>query len=369
MDKEKKGILLSVRKGVNSVLLHNEVLSRGVATARFLFTGFGERIPPYLQELIDSCVEPEKAADKKYVRKLVWDMFYSRAFYQTNYKDYFNYGFESKTPEERYQYIGWKEQDSIYSKLDKSGKKEIFDDKLKTYEVFKEFYHRDVFALLQEDQEAQLTDFLDKHPEFIVKPLDASGGKGIAKLRVEDYRSKDELFEELKNRVPCLLEECIIQDLRMARFHPDSINTIRYNTFYYNGQLTRLQAVLRMGRGHSVTDNATAGGIYALIDIDKGILRSDAYSFKNERFTVHPDTGVKFMGAEIPKWKELNELLEKVVRVVPEQIQVGWDFALSPDGWVMIEGNTRPGLQCYDNNTGLRDLVKSTFGQIVPMKR
>ena len=87
----------------------------------------------------------------------------------------------------------------------------------------------------------------------------------------------------------------------------------------------------------------------------------------DELFEKHPDTGTQFEGNSIPRWDELNALSEKVVRVVPEQKQVGWDFALSKNGWVMVEGNSSPGLQSLDLDHGLRPLVTSTFGKVIPI--
>ena len=45
--------------------------------------------------------------------------------------------------------------------------------------------------------------------------------------------------------------------------------------------------------------------------------------------------------------------------VVPEQRIVGWDLALSVDGWVIIEGNTRPGLQVLaGDGVGVRSILE-----------
>ena len=106
-----------------------------------------------------------------------------------------------------------------------------------------------------------------------------------------------------------------------------------------------------------------------MIDTDMGILKGPARSFAGELYEFHPDTGVYFQGSLIPRWNELNELLEKIVRVIPGQKQVGWDFALSKDGWVLVEANTSPALQSFDLTHGLRKLVAETFGQVVPVAK
>ena len=155
----------------------------------------------------------------------------------------------------------------------------------------------------------------------------------------------------------------------MAQFCPTSVNTIRYNTFYHNGKLTRLQAVIRMGHSGSYVDNATSGGLYALINTQTGRILGPARSDAGEEFVQHPDTGIAFEGTCIPQWDQLNDLLEEIVRVVPEQKQVGWDFALSTKGWVMIEGNTYPRLQGFDWRHGLRPMITEVFGEAIPVRR
>ena len=46
-----------------------------------------------------------------------------------------------------------------------------------------------------------------------------------------------------------------------------------------------------------------------------------------------------FYGYKIPHWSDLVELTEEIHRTIPNQIYVGWDFALTDNGWVLIEGN------------------------------
>jgi hypothetical protein len=122
-----------------------------------------------------------------------------------------------------------------------------------------------------------------------------------------------------------------------------------------------------MGIGNSHIDNVCAGGLYAVIDLDTGIIRSGGYKqnkMSGEELLIHPDTGRKIIGYQIPEWDSLIALVNELANSIPEQKLVGWDFALSDKGWVMVEGNTRPSLECIqvEMKCGFRREFEMIFG-------
>ncbi|MBQ4196045.1 MAG: hypothetical protein II622_08030, partial [Thermoguttaceae bacterium] len=44
-------------------------------------------------------------------------------------------------------------------------------------------------------------------------------------------------------------------------------------------------------------------------------------------------------GFQVPRWNEALEFVRKAAQVVPTTRVIGWDVALSRDGWVLIEAN------------------------------
>ena len=261
----------------------------------------------------------------------------------------------------------WYELKDYLKKLNALGRPEIFREKVKTYEVFHDFYNREQLYVSSERQKDEFVSFFQRHASGIIKPVDRYGGEGIGIYQLSDVAGPDQIWKEVSAKTPFVLEELIDQAPEMSAFYPHSVNTIRYDTFYNDGKLTRLQAVLRLGRGGNRVDNATSGGIYALVDTKTGRILGPARSDGNELFEDHPDTGVHFEGSCIPRWDELNALLDKIVRVGPEQKQIGWDFALGKNGWVMVEGNTMPGIQEFNLDHGMRELMRTTFGTVVDM--
>ncbi len=307
------------------------------------------------------------APDWRLDKRAIKDLLFSRAYYAVDSKEYFLFGLDQSKGPEKKDYVGWRELFTYYIELNKIGSPDVFERKEKTYDAFREFYKRKVLFVSSEAQKMEMLDFLDHFHSVIIKPIDDYGGNGVEIIRCSDSQTPEQIWNRVSTRCPFILEELIIQAPEMDVFYPSAVNTIRYNTFFHEGKLTKMQAVFHVGRGGSNIDSATSGGIYTLVNPESGRILCPARSDKGERFEKHPDTGTTFKGNVIPRWDELNEVLEKVVRVVPEQKQVGWDFALSEDGWVMVEGNTTPALQSFDLEHGLRELVTDTFGQVIKM--
>ncbi|MBR5930456.1 MAG: hypothetical protein IKZ95_00350, partial [Lachnospiraceae bacterium] len=288
---------------------------------------------------------------------------FSQLYYQIRDREYFLYHFEDLSDEGRKKYMGHYELMGLYRQLNKKGNPELFTEKSKTYEMFKPFYKRDVLKADNNTQREEIIEFILDHNPCVLKPLKDYGGKGIHLINVNDRKDAESIYESYSSLLPFLLEEKIEQDPEMAIFHPQSINTIRYNTFFYDDKLIRLQAVFRIGQGGSFVDNASSGGIYAVVDTETGIIKSAARSYKGECYLIHPTTGEQIIGRHIPRWDELNQLLEEIVRIVPEQKQVGWDFALSTQGWIMVEGNAWPDMQSFDCENGMRNELLEIYSE------
>ena len=106
------------------------------------------------------------------------------------------------------------------------------------------------------------------------------------------------------------------------------------------------RAVQRIGvKSSAPMDNFTKGGLSASIDLQTGVI-GDATSHPNNlthvRHSSHPDTGFKFEGLVIPKWKDIKSEVLDGAGKLPMLKCVGWDFLLSDKGLVAIEGNHHP---------------------------
>ena len=127
----------------------------------------------------------------------------------------------------------------------------------------------------------------------------------------------------------------------MAALHPASLNTVRICTLKLKDRVVVFRPVLRMGRGNSVVDNAAQGGIIVAVDAATGICLEKGVDESGNRYLRHNDTNVVLPGFQIPKWDEAVAMVTELAHVVEGNKYIGWDMALTDNGWVMVEGNPR----------------------------
>ncbi len=341
----------------------HKILARLAALCSYYLIRGGRRaiVKNELEMNFDRFLQNERRKNKKYIKRLMKDILYAQYRNLIDIHEYFYYRFDQLNEVGRQQYVGRVRQTIFWSKFEKDNTFEIFTQKEKTYQYFMPYFKRELITISGEKDASVFSDFVSKHNKFVVKPSGSRQGKGVRLATVHSEEEKKKIFLEICGGGKSIIEEVIEQDPQMAAFHPQSVNTIRYVTFYHKGQLTKICAVLRMGRGGNTVDNACAGGIYAPIDLDAGVVCDYGTTHMLEKYLYHPDTGAQILGAHIPKWDELNRLVEEVAKVVPGQKQVGWDFALTEKGWVMVEANNHPGIQWLVHRHGLRQEMETVY--------
>ena len=286
----------------------------------------------------------EKLSDKKYLAKLRRDLAYTRFYDDISYDEYFQYRFQNLSREERDRFISVRYTNRVMKhKLDRPAVA-ITSDKYKTYEFNTNITGRDVILVEGVKDRATFLAFVEKHPEFILKPTNAAHGRGVHK--VDASRNAEETFDKIVSEAPFVAEELVVQDAEMAAFHPESVNTVRLVTVCREGKVSFLMCCIRFGLGGSVIDNGTAGGILAAVDTKTGEIVTPAfYLTRREEFEAHPDTGAPIFHTFLPHWDEMRQTTRQMALMVPDQRIVGWDMALTNGHWVLIEANSCPGLQ------------------------
>jgi hypothetical protein len=85
-----------------------------------------------------------------------------------------------------------------------------------------------------------------------------------------------------------------------------------------------------------------------VVDLETGeIGRALYYSGESrpDAFVTHPDTREPLVGKVVPHWGAIKAALLKAVSQYPGFRYVGWDVVLQDDGFLVLEGNSYPGVQ------------------------
>lgn len=270
-------------------------------------------------------------------KTLVRDLIYSLHRFGTSFEEYFIYKFYERNSLGRNSFNNLKLQYGYCQLVNDKGVRNLFEDKGALYEKLKPYYKRDLVVVYGVKEKNNLEDFLSKHSSFIYKPLKGHSGKGITIFK--DYPNGKSFYEEMIGNGAFVLEELIEQGKELAKIHPESINTVRIVTFKEKEDVKVVGCALRMGIGKATVDNAGSGGIYASIDAKYGFVNSIATDNVNHHYSIHPDTGCKIVGLELPQWKQALASVKEMAAICGGATVIAWDLAYSNKGWLVIEGN------------------------------
>ncbi|MCR5041601.1 MAG: hypothetical protein K6C36_05795 [Clostridia bacterium] len=301
----------------------------------FVFSQHGDLMGElkYLNEIKNS----DRSPDEK--KRVIADMRTAGKKYGFTFREYMLYDFEHRTPEEQFEFISDEERIDIADRLNTDRSKEILGDKFKTYEVFSEFFNRDL-CMVHAGEFDKARSFISRHSGFVAKALDDFGGFGIFVCKPGEAGSSDLVTHELFKRFPdgFLIEEYLINRPEFAAFHPASLNTIRIPTVRFDDRIELCHPFVRIGSGGAVVDNASSGGIMGAIDPETGVIFAAADE-NGGFYDNHPDTGIPIVGFEIPDWDKAVCLAKKLATVLDGQRYCGWDIAPTDKGYLMVEGN------------------------------
>lgn len=326
----------------------HKLLSPFIMIWAYFCTLFGGGIDSESKESLEQYVPLEKRKNLIYMSKLVAKLVYYRFRYEFTFKEYFLLGFDKIDKKARLEYLAGFERLRVYGQVNTFENIKKFADKYKCYTYFENYFKRDIVIVNGSEDLIPFSMFVNNHDKFIFKPNDDSGGHGVMVVdKATAGFNMMTLFKSMLVTGPGIVEEFVQQDDKIGVFHANSVNTIRFTTYYNQEQnrFVKMYAMLRVGRGDAEVDNASAGGIVCAIDLDTGVVMSDGRCEDGVIYSEHPDTHMTFKGYQVPRWDELNDMLVDLVRVIPSHKIVGWDFALDKNkGWVLIEANSCPGM-------------------------
>ncbi len=283
----------------------------------------------------------EKSGKSKFAT--FFDMLGCSMRYGAGYNDYIIFEFYRMKGKQRKTYLTRMKNRRLVSTLNDPTLEYIFDKKNIFDKKFAEFLGREVLDLAEIGY-PEFEKFVEGKKAFFAKPYEGESGKGIEKIKVEDYASTRELYDYI--RLPeknfGLIEEEIVQHPDAARIYPDSLNCLRIVTLVKDGEAHILYAVFKMGNNGHFVDNLESGGLACHFDLDKGEIIGRGHTSALVMYDEHPATGIKFVGYKLPFMDEVKALVKKAALVIPNFNYVGWDVCLTPNGPAIVEGNDFP---------------------------
>lgn len=292
-----------------------------------------------------------------------YDFFIKRRRNHIMRQEYYAFDLYNKTILERKEYIyDYEVMKNIPTKYNAADDIIILNDKSKFNEKFKKYLGRD-FLLINKNSKEIFTEFIKKHKNIIVKPLEFWGGYGIKKY----YNCDENIFDDLISKYNTfLIEELFVQCDEMSSINPDTVNTIRVIAMRdKDNKVVIPYANIRIGRKGADVDNFCSGGMTAAINVSNGEVISLAYDKDLNMYEFHPDTKVKIKGFIIPKWKEIIDKTIEVMSIIPNSRYIGWDVTISKNYEIcIIEGNHNPEARILQIalNKGLRKEYENILG-------
>lgn len=253
--------------------------------------------------------------------------------------EYLGYGFRYLSDQKRREYISELESVIYGYRLNDIADMMVFMDKVKTYERFGKYFYRDACRVSSKKDYRTFEAFANKHPTFVAKEAMSSRGHGVRLVKTDGFASRKRIFEELLQQGGVLVEEPISQSDTMAKFNKSSVNTVRCITLNTPCGTKIIHSFFKTGRVGSFVDNGGAGGIIVGIDRPTGLLATNGTDELGVRYARHPDSGVEFRGWELPDWQSLVDMCCEMSSIMPSVKMIGWDFAHTESGWVVVEGN------------------------------
>lgn len=335
-------------------------------------------LPGFLQRPIDNVMfrhdiqialkqflQKDEYENTKLREEITKDILLCRKKYQIKAGEYFLFGFRGLSPQQRGEYLPDRIKDSVLSRivgLDVMNRE--MKDKYNFYKLLGQYFKREAMLIpVGGGDLIAFKQFASRHTELFIKANLLSKGRNAGLYRVSSDEEATKLYHELVNAgIDWIVEEKIVQRKETAQWNDSSVNTVRLPAVLNEGKWTPIGPFFRTGRKGQAVDNAGNGGIFACIDAQTGVITTDGIDEHGVYFEKHPDSGLTYKGWQIPEWKKLLTLAEEIHHQIPHHKYVGWDFALTDKGWVLIEGNWGQFVSQYNDHIGLKNRFFELLG-------
>ena len=294
----------------------------------------------HYDKMFETAKEIHKKTGKNTLAILA-DMFTCAAKYNAGYMDYKIAQMYKLSPKQRETTITRGISNQIVAMSNPREFWHFFDNKAEFNALFAEHIKRGWFDMTA-GSEAEFKEWLKDKNDIIVKPIDGSSGRGIKKFKRAEYENDPDFYGKLKELGTGIVEEVVIQHSEINKINASSVNTVRIVTLNGSKKYGIVYAYIRIGQNGTDMDNVDCGGMACPIDLETGKISANGADKKGNVYEKHPESGVKFIGFQIPFFEEAKKMCMDSSKKIPEMKYIAWDVAITEDGPLFIEGNSFP---------------------------
>lgn len=270
------------------------------------------------------------------------NVLYCSLKYNISLLEYFQFGFYDLNKSERKKWAGTGFMYEFQKLMNPTKYREVLDDKLLFAKKYGALIRHLVFGIdeLVSDEKKIETILSNPSGKLVFKESRGKCGKSVAIGLVEEF-DKASIISYMRKNGFDLVEEFIVQHPSMSSLSPSAVNTVRiFTQLDENKEVIILGCRLRISI-NSIIDNLAAGNAAAAIDENTGRVTGVAVfsDITKEDIDIHPVTGIKITGFQIPFWSETVEMAYKAALMHPQNRSIGWDIAITATGPDLIEGN------------------------------
>ena len=219
--------------------------------------------------------------------------------------------------------------------------REILNDKRKFYKAYRPFFRHEVHSLQELSSDSVLVGrLISENERLVFKDATGQCGSGVVIRKRADI-DRSSMINWMRKRRLDLVETYVEQHSDLNELSPSAVNTVRIFTLITReGRYRTLGCRLRISVDSAV-DNLAAGNLAAAIDEETGkVSGPGVYSdITRPAESVHPVTGTRIVGFQIPYWEETLDLVHRASLLQPQNRSIGWDVVITPQGPGLIEGN------------------------------
>lgn len=213
---------------------------------------------------------------------------------------------------------------------------------------------------------------LNREKTLALKQCYSSFGKGFYVIEKSEkgrvrINKKDSCFDDLKMLFSEMKDYVCTEYVRQHEYSmkicSTSLNTIRFLCVRdeEEGVFFVARCFHRFGIEGSVVDNLGGGNGYLfLVDKDTGILKSNGAKNVENKGEVYLDKldypkGLVHGGMLIPNYHEVKQKIIQISNSIPFLRYIGWDVAITNDGFKIIEANSLTSLGVLQRDGGFLD--------------